>query len=312
MRHGVPQGSVLGPLFFRLYINELPKVISDICKPILYADDTSIVIFDKDSEKFKFKINTAFDRINKWFQSNFLSLNFEKTEFLQFLTKNSHEIDIQVSYDNNKIDNTYNIKFLGLIVDTFLSWKNHIDQLVCKLNKSCYLMRSIKPFLSLAILKMVYFSYAHYLLTYGIIFWGNSTHSKVIFKIQKRIIRIMTDSGSRASCRALFKALDILPLQSQYIYSISVFAVMNRDLFVSNYDIHNSRKRQIHDLHMPASKLFLFQMGVYYSGNKIFNHLPSFIKNLASNVKIFKTTLKNFLMTTSFYTADEFFNGQYN
>jgi hypothetical protein len=86
---------------------------------------------------------------------------------------------------------------------------------------------------------MVYFSYVHSLLTYGIIFWGNSTHSKVIFKIQKSIIRIMTDSGSKDSCRALFKALDILPLQSQYIYSIPVFVVMNRDLFISNYGIHN-------------------------------------------------------------------------
>jgi hypothetical protein len=61
---------------------------------------------------------------------------------------------------------------------------------------------------------------------------------------------------------------------------------------------------------MPASKLFLFQKGVYYSGSNIFKRLPSFTKNLASNVKIFKTTLKNFLVTTSFYTVDEFFNGQ--
>jgi hypothetical protein len=75
-----------------------------------------------------------------WFQINLLSLNFEKTKFFQFLTKDSHEIDIQVSYENNKIDNTHNINFLGLIVDTSLSWKNHTDQLVCKLNKSCYLI----------------------------------------------------------------------------------------------------------------------------------------------------------------------------
>jgi hypothetical protein len=164
---------MLGPLFFLLYINDLPKVISDISKPILYADDTSIVMFDKDLKEFKFKINTVFDRINKWFQINLLSLNFEKTKFLKFLTKNSHQIDIQVSYENNKIDNTHNIKFLGLKVDTSLSWKNHIDQLACKLNKSCYLIRSIKPFLSLEIIKMVYFLYVHSLLTHGIIFWGN-------------------------------------------------------------------------------------------------------------------------------------------
>jgi hypothetical protein len=122
----------------------------------------------------------------------------------------------------------------------------------------------------------------------------------------------MTDCGGGDSCHPLFKALDILPLQSQYIYSISVFVVMNRDLFIPNYNIHNIQTRQTHDLHMPASKLLLLQKGVYYSGSKIFNHLPSFIKNLASNVKIFKTTLKNLLMTTSFYTADEFFNGKCN
>jgi hypothetical protein len=290
-----------------LYINDLSKVISDISKPILYADDTSIVIFDKNSEKFKVKINTTFGRINKWFKSNFLSLNFEKTKFLQFLAKKSHEIDIQVSYNNNKIDNIHNIKFLGLMVDTSLSWKTHIDQLVCKLNKSCYLIRSIKPFLSLEMLKMVCFSYVHSLLTYGIIFCGNSTHSKVIFKIQKHIVRIMTDSGSRESCCPLFMALDILPLQSQYISCISVFIVMNRDLFISNYGIHNIRTRQIHDLHMPALNLLLFQKGVYYSGSKIFNHLPSSIKKLASNMKIVETALKNFFMATSFYTVDGFF-----
>jgi hypothetical protein len=63
---------------------------------------------------------------------------------------------------------------------------------------------------------------------------------------------------------------------------------------------------------MPAAKLFLFQKGVYYSGSKIFNHLPSFIKELAGNIKIFKTTFKNFLMTNSFYTVEEFFNGHCN
>jgi hypothetical protein len=72
----------------------------------MYADDTSIVIFDKDLEKFELKITTTFDRMNKWFQLNLLSLNFGKTKFLQFLTKNSHEIDTQVSYKHSKIDNT--------------------------------------------------------------------------------------------------------------------------------------------------------------------------------------------------------------
>jgi hypothetical protein len=97
----------------------------------------------------------------------------------------------------------------------------------------------------------------------------------------------MTNSSSKDSCHPLFKALHILSLQSHYIYSISVFVVMNRSLLISNHDLHNFQTRQIHDLHMPAAKLSLFQKGVYYSGSKIFNYLPSFIKELASNMKIF-------------------------
>jgi hypothetical protein len=124
----------LGPLFFLLYINDLPNVISDISKPVLYADDTSVIIFDKDSLKFKTKVHTVFDKKNNWFQTNLLSLNFDKTNFLQFLTKNSHELDIHVSYGNKQIVNIYNFKFLGLSMDSSLSWKNHIDQLIYKLN----------------------------------------------------------------------------------------------------------------------------------------------------------------------------------
>jgi hypothetical protein len=74
---------------------------------------------------FKTKVHTVFDKINNWFQTNLLALNFDETNFLQFLTKNSHEIDIHVSCENKQIVNIYNIKFLGLSMDSSLSWKNH-------------------------------------------------------------------------------------------------------------------------------------------------------------------------------------------
>jgi hypothetical protein len=134
------------------------------------------------------------------------------------------------------------------------SWKYHTDQLIDQLNKSCYVISSIKPFLSLKTIKMVYLSYVHSLLTYGIIFRGNSTHVKSVFKIQRQIIRIMTNSHTNDSYHDLFKILNLLPLQSQYIYSISVFILMNRGLFKSNYDIPNIQTRQKVDLYMPSSK----------------------------------------------------------
>jgi hypothetical protein len=230
---------------------------------------------------FKIKVNSVFDKINNWFQANLLSLNFDKTKFLQFLTKNSRKIDIQVGYENRQIASTYNIEFLRLSMDGSLSWKNHIVQLISKLSKSRYVIRLIKPFLYLKTIGMVYFSYIHSLLTYGIIVWRNSSHVKSGFKIQKIIISIITDSRSKDSSRDLFKSLNILPLKSQYIYSISVFIVMNRGLFKSNYDIHNIPTRQKVDLHMSSSKLTLF----HYTGCKILNHLPSYIKELSKDVK---------------------------
>ena len=111
------------------------------------------------------------------------------------------------------------IKFLGLTIDTILNWKPHISDLKPRLNKACYAIRSIKTFMSLAVLKSVYYSYAHSIISYGLIFWQNSTESGDIYKIQKRIIRIIMNSNKNASCKELFKKLNILPLQSKYIYT---------------------------------------------------------------------------------------------
>ena len=103
-------------------------------KPVLYADDTSIIFSDKDSVKFKIKVHAVFDIINDWFKTNLFSLNFDKTNFVQFLTTSSHELDLQASYENKQIVSIHNIKFLGINIDRSLFWKNHTDQLINKLN----------------------------------------------------------------------------------------------------------------------------------------------------------------------------------
>jgi hypothetical protein len=165
-------------------------------------------------------------------------MNCNKTHFLQFLTKKQNEVKIQIVASNSVITNINSTKFLGLTVDSTLSWREHIVDLTSKLNKACYAIRAIKPFMTLNVLRTVYFSYFHSVMSYGIIFWGNSHLSNNIFKIQKRIIRIITINGKRDSCRNLYKQLQILTLPSQYIFSLLVFVVKNRDLFLSNSKIH--------------------------------------------------------------------------
>jgi len=140
----------------------------------------------------------------------------------------------------------------------------------------------------------------------NLFFGGNSHPSNSTFKIQKRIIRIITNTGSRDSCRQLFRQLQILSLPSQYVFTLLVFVNKNRGLFQSNSEIHDLNTRFNHNLHLPSTNSTLVQKGVLYSGSKIYNYLPSNIKVLSNDTKFFKTTLKSYLTDHTFYSLDEF------
>jgi hypothetical protein len=141
------------------------------------ADDTSMIISKSDPKNFTNTISRNIIKISEWFKSNSLSLNIDKTYVVQFCTKTNQKY-FQTSYENRQIAKTQNIKFLGIIIDSNLSWKQHIDDIIPKLNKARFAIRSVKPFMSLEVMRLIYFSYFHPVLSYGIIFWGNSVHSK--------------------------------------------------------------------------------------------------------------------------------------
>ena len=172
---------------------------------MLYADDTSFIITNPSPTEFANKLNKVLTDVNEWFKNNLLSLNPNKTTYWQFRTKNSQKLDPNITLMNNQITNSTNTKFLSLTAEETLLWKHHINQILSKLSSACYAIRIITPFMSEDTLKMFYYSYVHLIMTYGIIFWGNSMHSTNIFKIQKRVIRIMTKSRSGDSYRQLFK-----------------------------------------------------------------------------------------------------------
>jgi hypothetical protein len=237
-----------------------------------------------------------------------LELKKKKTQYVQFTTKNTSVNEISIGYNNMFISNTSNTKFLGLVITNSLSWKDHITQLLPKLSKACYVLRCIRPFISQDALKSIYYSYFHFLITYGIIFWSNSSHSSHIFWLQKKAVRIIMGSRPRDSCKELFKHLRILPLQSQYILSLLVFVVDNKNLFHVNPEIHSINTRQNSNLYQHQANLTLYQKGAYYSGIKVFNNLPPNIRNLSCDVKRFKLKLGKYLHLKSFYTLEEYYN----
>jgi hypothetical protein len=120
-------------------------------------------------------------------------------------------------------------------------------------------------------LKIIYYASFHSVMSCGIIFWGSSSHSSVIFRLQKKkAIRIMEGCGNRVLCRNLCKKLKILPLTSQYMLSLLMFVVQNKSFFLTNNENHNIDTRQRYNLYLPQANLTIYQKGAYYSGTKIF------------------------------------------
>jgi hypothetical protein len=132
-------------------------------------------------------------------------------------------------------------------------------------------------------------------------------HLNLIFKIQKRIVRIIMKARNKDSCHPFFRQLHILPLYCQCTFSVSIFVVKNLDLCKSNSAIHSINTRQGSHLHFPTNKLAKVQKGVYYSGIRIYNNLPLSIRNLQNDIIKFKQARKRFLYTGSFYSLNEYY-----
>jgi hypothetical protein len=124
VKHRVPQGSVLGPLLFLIYINDLPRIVNNKSVPILFADDTSILFAHSNIIHFNNNIHIIFNTLNKWFKGNLLSLNLNKTHFTQFTSKRNNTMDLKIGNDNKLIPNISHTKFLGITIESTLSWSN--------------------------------------------------------------------------------------------------------------------------------------------------------------------------------------------
>ena len=191
IKYGMPQGSILDPLFL-VYINDLPKAIEHKAVPILFADDTSILLTSPNNIQMQSDPNLVFEQLNKWFKSNQVFLNFNKTYFIQFTHKSKCTYDIQIKYEDIQLSLANETKFLGLIINNNLSWKTHTECIKSKLSSACYAMRLVKPSVPINTLRMIYYSYFYSVMTYGLLSWRNSPDSIKNFRLQKKIIRIMT------------------------------------------------------------------------------------------------------------------------
>jgi len=138
IKHGVPQRSLLGPLLFLIYINDLLKISNDESKIVLFIDDASIITTNPKPTNFKNSVIKMLKDINSWCSTNLLSPNTDKTHFMQFVTKSSSLIDLYITHENKKIANICNKKFLRITLDNTLTWKTNIDMIIPKLGTAFF------------------------------------------------------------------------------------------------------------------------------------------------------------------------------
>ena len=206
--------------FFLIYVCDLYTIVNKGNNMVLFADDTSIIITDSNKQDFNINDYQMFQDTNTWCNVSLLTLNFNKTQYLEFRAKNYYNVNTQIKYDQECITNTTKIKFLGLTIDDTLSWKQHIEQVINKMCSACYALRNIKHIAPVDTRRVIYFVHIHSIINYGIIFWGSSYYANKVIILQKIIIRIMTNTRPRDSCREAFKYMGIMTLYCQYMYSL--------------------------------------------------------------------------------------------
>jgi hypothetical protein len=305
IRCGVPQGSILGPLLFLLYVNDISST-SALLNFTMFADDTTILYSNSDLANKIPIINNELQEISIWFKANKLSINAGKTNYMIMGTPQKtfkFKSKTYIELDGNRLTRVNRTKFLGVTIDENLSFKYHTEAVSNTISRNVGILNKLKHFLPKNILLCIYCSLVQSYLTYGILAWGN-THNIYLdnlLKLQKRAVRYITMSHFRAHSSPLFKELKLLTIYDLYKLHLSIFmfkysldqlpSIFNY-YFVKRQDVHNRPTRNSKKYHLSRNKTTFSSKGIRSTGPRIWNSMTPGIIN-SNTLQSFKSSLKN-------------------
>ncbi len=293
--HGVPQGSILGPLLFIIFMNDLSLHVDS---PLdMYADDSTLSASGKTTEELENKLNPDMKAVDHWCEENRMACNSTKTKAMLMTTqqKETHltSTHLEIFCNGNALENVESEKLLGVIVDRHLTWKPHIDKLAKTTSRNIALLRRIKKYLPHQTRIIFYKSHIQSHLDYCSTIWGQSPHVSRIHILQKMALRLIMDVPRLTHSASLFQKCGVMPIQNRVKFrSVTfVYKCLNgltpdymKDMFqkVSDVSQRTTRSSVNNQLYIPNRHLCVSRRALSYSGATLYNMLNDDIKSSVS------------------------------
>lgn len=309
--YGIPQGSIVGPTLFLIYVNDLCQLQLMKGRIFTFADDTALVFDGESWDEVYSTAQTGFNKVSQWLSHNLLTLNVVKTKCVAFATKQNLLPSAFLSVTAHTrcpgnincscpfLQRVDSIKYLGVIIDQTLSFKLHIDTLTSRLRKLIYIFRTLRHIADNRIIKMVYYAMCQSLINYCITSWGGAAKSNLIVaeRAQRAILKVAAGLPFRHSTADLYKKWELLTIRQTFILNTVL-----RQHVQLNYDPKRLNNKRRKGGVVPSQLFHSFRSHSFFCflGPLLYNRLNSKLNIYPLANKNCKKTVINYLKSLTY------------